>query len=88
MSFGRKTCSFLPKQIYKAMSNALSKGAFLECRLRRFCAASVTVPVKLVTAYAWLNCMAVVAIVPIDVYSTLEHKKTAALGYMWMVAFW
>lgn len=62
--------------------------AFQSCRLRRFCAASVSLPVKLVTAYAWLNCMAVVAIVPIDVYSTLNHTKPNELGYMWMVAFW
>jgi hypothetical protein len=44
--------------------------------------------VKVTTAYAWLTAMAVVAIVPLDVFSTLDHKKPNALGYMWDVAFW
>ncbi|EFJ41548.1 hypothetical protein VOLCADRAFT_98436 [Volvox carteri f. nagariensis] len=32
--------------------------------------------------------MAVVAIVPLDVYSTLDNSKPSELGVMWNVAFW
>ncbi|GLC39990.1 hypothetical protein PLESTB_000120900 [Pleodorina starrii] len=56
--------------------------------LRRYCANSVVFSVKVTTAYAWLTAMAVVAIVPLDVFSTLDNKKPSELGYMWDVAFW
>ncbi|PNW77818.1 hypothetical protein CHLRE_10g453100v5 [Chlamydomonas reinhardtii] len=56
--------------------------------LRRYCANSVTLTVKGATSYAWLTAMAVVAIVPLDVYSTLNSHKPSELGVMWDVAFW
>ncbi|GIL77008.1 hypothetical protein Vretimale_3267 [Volvox reticuliferus] len=56
--------------------------------LRRYCASSVVLSVKVTTAYAWLTAMAVVAIVPLDVFSTLNNSKPSELGYMWNVAFW
>ncbi|PNH04704.1 LMBR1 domain-containing protein 2 [Tetrabaena socialis] len=50
--------------------------------LRRYCANSVVLSVKLTTAYAWLTSMAVVAIVPLDVFSTLDNKKPHELGVL------
>ncbi|GFR49399.1 hypothetical protein Agub_g11451 [Astrephomene gubernaculifera] len=68
-------------------SMILVSGAIL-LLLRRYCAKSVVFTVKVTTAYAWLTAMAVVAIVPLDVFSTLDNKKPVELGYMWNVAFW
>lgn len=48
----------------------------------------MTLTVKGATSYAWLTAMAVVAIVPLDVYSTLNSHKPSELGVMWDVAFW
>ena len=58
------------------------------CRLRRYCADTVVWSVRITTAFAWLTSMMVVAVVPLDVYSTLKHEKPAALGVMWNIAFW
>ncbi|KAG2481922.1 hypothetical protein HYH03_019121 [Edaphochlamys debaryana] len=68
-------------------SMVLVSGAILAL-LRRYCAKSVMLTVKVTTAYAWLISMAVVAIVPLDVFSTLDDKKPSELGVMWDVAFW
>lgn len=57
-------------------------------RLRRYCANTVAVSVRIATAYAWLTSMAVVVIVPLDVYSTLDHEKPPELGIMWDIAYW
>lgn len=56
--------------------------------LRRYCSDSVTWSVKVATAYGWLTAMAVVAIVPLDVYSSLSKHPPSVLGIMWDVAFW
>ncbi|KXZ44947.1 hypothetical protein GPECTOR_60g724 [Gonium pectorale] len=68
-------------------SMVLVSGAIL-LLLRRYCAHSVVLSVKVTTAYAWLTAMAVVAIVPLDVFSTLDKRQPEELGYMWDVAFW
>mmetsp|Transcript_25028 Transcript_25028/g.45297 ORF Transcript_25028/g.45297 Transcript_25028/m.45297 type:complete len:451 (-) Transcript_25028:887-2239(-) len=56
--------------------------------LRRYSSRTVTLGVKTAAAYAWLTSMAVVAIVPVDVYSTLNGKKPVELGIMWNFAYW
>ena len=42
----------------------------------------------LITCAAWLTSLSVVALVPIDVYTTLAGKEVGALGTLWSVSYW
>lgn len=57
-------------------------------RIRRFAAPKVSFLVLLITCAAWLTSLSVVALVPIDVYTTLASKEVGALGTLWSVSYW
>lgn len=58
------------------------------CSLRKLAAPKVT-PVVLVVTYAgWLTSLSVVALVPIDVYTSLAGKDTGALSTLWSISYW
>ena len=49
----------------------------------------VTVIVLVVAWYAWLTSLSVVALVPLDVFTTLSGKgNTDVIGYLWKASYW
>lgn len=42
----------------------------------------------MVTCVAWLTSLSVIALVPIDVYSTLADIAVPALDILWSVSYW
>jgi hypothetical protein len=59
-----------------------------ECRMRRYAAPKVGVVTLLITGFAWLTSLSVIALVPIDVYTTLAHWDVPALKPLWKTSFW
>ena len=65
-------------------------------RIRRYASPTVSLVVRFVTAYAWLTSMCIVALVPIDVWSTLMNMQSApdivcpitAIYVIWNIAYW
>lgn len=41
-----------------------------------------------ITSLAWLTALSVVALVPIDVYSTLARRQTGPLETLWNISYW
>lgn len=41
-----------------------------------------------VVSLAWLTALSVVALVPIDVYSTLARRQTGPLETLWNISYW
>lgn len=41
-----------------------------------------------VTYAGWLTSLSVVALVPIDVYTSLAGKDTGALSTLWSISYW
>ncbi|GAB4818944.1 hypothetical protein N2152v2_005990 [Parachlorella kessleri] len=68
-----------------AMSLVALSVAFL---LRRFAAPKVSIVSLVATGLAWLTALSVVALVPIDVYSTLAHKEAPAIKTLWSISYW
>jgi len=58
------------------------------CSLRKLAAPKVTPVVLLVTYAGWLTSLSVVALVPIDVYTSLAGKDTGALSTLWSISYW
>ncbi|KAJ9517407.1 hypothetical protein QJQ45_016782, partial [Haematococcus lacustris] len=56
--------------------------------IRRYADHNVELIVKVATAYAWFTAMCVVALVPLDVWTTLTSRPTAAVGGFWNFAYW
>lgn len=40
------------------------------------------------TTLAWLTALSVVALVPIDVYTTLSHQEAPAISTLWSISYW
>lgn len=68
-----------------AMSAVAVAVAFL---LRKLAAPKVTPVVLAVTYAGWLTSLSVVALVPIDVYTSLAGKDTGALSTLWSISYW
>ena len=43
---------------------------------------------QLTTAVAWITSIGIVALVPIDVWSTLNKTSRESVAVMWSVAYW
>ena len=57
-------------------------------RIRKFAAPKTSLIVHLITCLAWLTALSVVALVPIDVYTTLAHRNTGPLPTLWNISYW
>lgn len=51
-------------------------------------APKVTPVVLLTTFVGWLTALSVVALVPIDVYSSLAHDDPGPLAILWSISYW
>lgn len=51
-------------------------------------APKVTPVVLLTTFVGWLTALSVVALVPIDVYSSLAHDDPGPLATLWSISYW
>lgn len=51
-------------------------------------APKVTPVVLAVTFTGWLTALSVVALVPIDVYTSLAHADTGPLATLWSISYW
>lgn len=56
--------------------------------LRKLAAPKVTPVVLGVTFVGWLTSLSVVALVPIDVYSSLAHRHPGSLNVLWSISYW
>jgi hypothetical protein len=56
--------------------------------LRRFAGPTVPYVVQIATAYAWLVSFSVIALVPIDVWSTLAQAPQGGISILWRIAYW
>ena len=46
---------------------------------------------RIVVSVAWTTSLSIVALVPIDVWNTLQHKSGGTggpIGVMWSISFW
>jgi hypothetical protein len=48
----------------------------------------VTPVVLAVTFVGWLTSLSVVALVPIDVYTSLAHRDPGSLDVLWSISYW
>mmetsp|Transcript_35578 Transcript_35578/g.79011 ORF Transcript_35578/g.79011 Transcript_35578/m.79011 type:complete len:727 (-) Transcript_35578:712-2892(-) len=56
--------------------------------VRHFAAKTVSIVVKIATAYAWLTAMMVIALVPIDVWAAKDFaSSTGGILILWFIAF-
>lgn len=58
------------------------------CRTWRYVAPKVSVISVVVTCIAWLTSLSIVALVPIDVYTTIADLPVPALEILWTVSYW
>lgn len=59
------------------------------CSVRRYKAPTVSGVVLFVVGVSWMTAMSVVALVPIDVYTSLSGAKApAALDVLWSLSYW
>lgn len=56
--------------------------------IRKYAAPKVSPLVLVITSLAWLTALSVVALVPIDVYSTLAQRRTGPLEVFWNISYW
>ncbi|KAL4450039.1 hypothetical protein ABPG77_010708 [Micractinium sp. CCAP 211/92] len=56
--------------------------------LRKMAAPKVTPVVLMTTFVGWLTALSVVALVPIDVYSSLAHDDPGPLAVLWSISYW
>ena len=57
-------------------------------RLRRFASPTTPITASLITAVAWITSIGIVALVPIDVWSTLKATSRSSVAVMWEIAYW
>ena len=60
----------------------------LSCRLRKYASPTMPLIPQLVTAAAWITSIGIVALVPIDVWSTLHGTSRASVAVIWEIAYW
>jgi hypothetical protein len=65
-------------------------GTAIARRIRRYAGQGVELVVKGATAYAWLTSMCIVALVPLDVWTTLAQITAgrAFVGVLWSISYW
>lgn len=57
-------------------------------RVRKYAAPSVPLLVRFIAMVAWLTSISIVALVPIDVWTTLNHTSTESIVILWMSCYW
>ncbi len=57
-------------------------------RIRRYADKNTEPIILLATGYAWLTAMLIIALVPIDVWATLDGESTTAISVFWNIAYW
>lgn len=57
-------------------------------RLRRFSAPNTHWFAKLLVMAGWITSISIVALVPIDVWSTLKHTQNKSINAMWSISYW
>lgn len=85
----RTATILLPPPLTRRRSPAAAGGAAWPlCRLRKMAAPKVTPVVLMTTFVGWLTALSVVALVPIDVYSSLAHDDPGPLAVLWSISYW
>ena len=60
----------------------------ISCRLRRYAAPTVHWFARLLVLAGWVTSVSIVALVPIDVWSTLKHSQNTSINIMWSISYW
>eukprot|EP00884_Botryococcus_braunii_P014847 jgi/Botrbrau1/23363/Bobra.0051s0016.1 len=56
--------------------------------IRRYAAPSVPILVRFIASIGWLTSISIVALVPIDVWTTLNHNSSESILILWMSCYW
>ncbi|KAK9868826.1 hypothetical protein WJX84_008007 [Apatococcus fuscideae] len=56
--------------------------------LRRYADPKTPIVVRLVAIISWVTSLSIVALVPLDVWTTLSVQKNPALGILWSICYW
>ena len=64
------------------------KGLFRNSRLRRYASPRVPVLVRLIAGVGWFTSISIIAIVPIDVWTTLNGGDNDSIFVMWKICYW
>lgn len=81
------TCKHTDRTVFHHTHTSLHKCPH-SSRINHYAEKHVEWSVRLATGYGWLTSMGVVALVPLDVWSTLAKQPVAAIGTLWDIAYW
>ncbi|KAK9828293.1 hypothetical protein WJX74_007473 [Apatococcus lobatus] len=56
--------------------------------LRRYADPKTPIIVRLVAIISWVTSLSIVALVPLDVWTTLAAQKNPAIGILWSICYW
>ncbi len=57
-------------------------------RLRKYASPRVPLLVRLIAGVGWFTSISIIAIVPIDVWTTLNGGDNSSIFIMWKICYW
>lgn len=65
-----------------------SEYVFGVSRLRQYSAPTVHWFARLLVLTGWMTSISIVALVPIDVWATLQHTQNKSINVLWSISYW